>query len=128
MDVSRIIKDYLRNKGTTITHLASLLNESKQNLSTKLNRNKTLDTSFIYRISEKMEHDFFYDLSKELRKDHKQIKISLLEENKFIAKETVSKAEYDIIVKENLELHRELLNLYKEYHQSEKRTSIYKKV
>lgn len=128
MDVSKLIKGYLKDQGITITHLAKLLGESKQNLTNKLNRNASLDSDFIKRVSKELQHDFFYDLSKMFRAENKEVKISIVEESRGLyEKNSVSKSDYDSIVKENLDLHRELLDLYKEYRQSEKRTSTLKK-
>ena len=64
MKASKIILDYLYEKGISKTHLANLLGESLPNLTKKLNKND-LSTDYIFRISTALKHDFFAELSKD---------------------------------------------------------------
>jgi transcriptional regulator with XRE-family HTH domain len=127
MSIVEIIRKYLESNGKSLTYLAGKLNIPPQQLINKFNRNKTFDVVFIEAICVALEHDFFSDLSTALRKNHKVITHSMVEEPRAVYGSTVSKNEYDILVKENLELHRELRLLYRENKETEKRFSTLKK-
>lgn len=64
--VTQLVKDYLHHQGIKQTHLAKLLNERPQNLNKRL-KQKDIDTDYLLRISEALEHDFFFEISQQIR-------------------------------------------------------------
>jgi hypothetical protein len=79
---SQIIKEYLIRHDITKTRLAYLLNESVQNFSKKLKKTD-LDTNYIAKISDALNHNFFEDLSAEYEQGKLQddLGISILTKN-----------------------------------------------
>lgn len=77
---SQIIKDYLTQHDITKTKLASLLHESVQNLSKKLKKTD-LDSNYLVKISDALNHNFFEDLAREYEqgKLQKELGISVLD-------------------------------------------------
>ncbi|MBL7711546.1 MAG: hypothetical protein JNL13_03740 [Chitinophagaceae bacterium] len=77
---SQIIKDYLTQHDITKTRLAYLLHESVQNLSKKLKKTD-LDSNYLAKISDALNHNFFEDLAREYEqaKLQKELGISVLE-------------------------------------------------
>lgn len=77
---SQIIKDYLTQHDITKTRLAHLLRESVQNLSKKLKK-ADLDSNYLAKISDVLNHNFFEDLAREYEqgKLQKELGISVLE-------------------------------------------------
>ena len=73
MSISAIISDYLKKKGITQQALAEKLGVERQYVNQKLKRKNDLNTDIIMRISIALEHDFFYDLSKQLPKEIRRI-------------------------------------------------------
>lgn len=77
---SQIVKDYLTQHDITKTKLAYLLHESVQNLSKKLKK-ADLDSNYLAKISDVLNHNFFEDLAQEYEqgKLQKELGISVLD-------------------------------------------------
>ncbi len=86
--------------------LAVLLGESQQNLNKKLTKSD-VDTAYLKRICIALNHDFFYDLSEQLRKDSPGIPSGMVEEdiNNY---ELRKELKYVRIMEENLQLYRDI--------------------
>jgi predicted transcriptional regulator len=73
MNVSEIIKRHIRENGLKQKKIALLVGESESNFSQKL-KTKDLNTDFICKISIACGYDFFAEISREFRKENKNIK------------------------------------------------------
>lgn len=67
ISASQVVSEFLRQKGISKSSLAKKLGESPSNLSQKLDRGD-LDTGYLLRISEALDHNFFEDLSRLYKK------------------------------------------------------------
>lgn len=121
MNIVELISKWLENNGRTKTYLAEKLGVPPQHLINKFSRNKTFDIDFIERVSIALNHDFFEDLSKLLQSEKSislsNSRVSLVSEppsSYHSEREKSMKAQYDQLLQENLELHRELRKLYKD--------------
>ncbi len=80
MSITKIISEYLEKKGVSQTALGEKMGKNRQYINGLLTKNKDLNSHIIKSISIALEYDFFAELSKELRKEHKEIKSSLNKE------------------------------------------------
>lgn len=78
MNTSEIVDNYLKARGIKKTKLAADLGIMPQSLQKRLNK-EHLDTDFLYRVSEALKHNFFYDVAIEFGKET-GIKTPVLEE------------------------------------------------
>lgn len=108
--ITRLIKVWLKDQNISQKELAELLKESPQNLGNKL-RKRDLDTSYIRRISLAVKHDFFLDLSIQLKpllkpdpKRGAASGVTVGDDNQAY----VNREQYLRVLEENLELYREI--------------------
>ena len=68
MNTSEIVNNYLKEKGIKRTKLAADLGILPQSLQKRFNKEQ-LDTEFLYRVSQALKHNFFYDVSVQFEKE-----------------------------------------------------------
>lgn len=107
MHITGIIKAHLENRGKSISHLAGLLGEERQNTTRKLS-SSSINTDYLERICIALNHDFFADYSTELKKRKKDISHGMVNDPETIYGKTVSYTEYIALLEENVMLNREL--------------------
>lgn len=117
LNITALIKKYLKDSGITQVYLAEALKESPQNLANKLRKND-LDTDYIRRISIAVGHDFFQDLSRQLQQElGEDVKSRQHMPPALPADGTagyVNTGQYIRLLEENLQLYRELLKTGKD--------------
>lgn len=120
MNISIMILEYLKKRDISPAHLARLMGESKQGENRKLTKNTSQNSDFIESVSKALNHDFFEDLSNQFRKENNiqsSASVTIASEPPSVyhtERERNLKTQYDQLLQENLELHRELRKLYKE--------------
>lgn len=62
MNTSKIVDNYLKERGIKRTKLAADLGILPQSLQKRFNK-EHLDTDFLYRVSEALKHNFFHDVA-----------------------------------------------------------------
>ncbi len=117
LSITILIKKFLKDNGITQVYLAELLKESPQNLANKLRKND-LNTDYIRRVSVALNHDFFFELSLQLKSELKadaQIRTKTGSAASANADSGYVRPEqYIRLLEENLDLYRELLKAGKE--------------
>ena len=121
MNISIMILEYLKKRDISPAHLARLMGESKQGVNRKLTKNTSQNSDFIENVSKALNHDFFEDLSHQFKRENNiqvnqtsVITVSEPQSSYHSEREKSMKAQYDQLLQENLELHRELRKLYKD--------------
>lgn len=78
--INDIIKDYFYENGIKQNSIADKLGIKSYSSFSQMLKNNSLNSELIYKISLACNYDFFAELSKEMRKEHKEIKSSLNKE------------------------------------------------
>lgn len=87
--INEIIKDYFRDNGLKQNVIAANIGINSDSSFSQMLKNNNLNSDLIHKISVECQYDFFAEMSRELRKENKNIKSIAKKDNDSSAFEDV---------------------------------------
>lgn len=72
--INKIIKDYIRDNGLKQKDIAKKVGIESDSSFSQMLKNNSLNSDLILKISIECNYDFFAEMSRDLRKEHKHLK------------------------------------------------------